>query len=168
MIVVSDTTPIVALLKAGRLELLHDLFGQVVIPDAVYAELSAKPKFQDEAEAIDTCGFIARKSASDTTMIDSLRQIAGMHLGESEAIVLYGELHADLLLVDDAKARKTAANLKLNMTGTVGIVKAGYLNGMLTREDVVSCITNFKNNEIFISEAHYEKLLNEIDEIEAR
>ncbi len=40
MIVVSDTTPIISLMKAGRLELLHKLFGTVYIPEAVYQELT--------------------------------------------------------------------------------------------------------------------------------
>ena len=39
MIVVSDTTPIISLMKAGQLELLQKLFEVVCIPDAVYREL---------------------------------------------------------------------------------------------------------------------------------
>lgn len=39
MIVISDTTPVISLLKIGRLDLLERLFGGVFIPDAVYAEL---------------------------------------------------------------------------------------------------------------------------------
>lgn len=39
MIVISDTTPVISLLKIGRLDLLERLFGEVFIPDAVYAEL---------------------------------------------------------------------------------------------------------------------------------
>jgi predicted nucleic acid-binding protein len=35
MIVISDTTPIISLMKTGRLELLQKLFGVVYIPEAV-------------------------------------------------------------------------------------------------------------------------------------
>ena len=39
MIVVSDTSPITALLAVGKADLLKQLFGEVVIPNAVGAEL---------------------------------------------------------------------------------------------------------------------------------
>lgn len=39
MIVVSDTSPITALLSVGRGEVLAKLFSEVVIPEAVLGEL---------------------------------------------------------------------------------------------------------------------------------
>lgn len=39
MIVVSDTSPLTALLQTGRAELLQRLFGRIVIPPAVQHEL---------------------------------------------------------------------------------------------------------------------------------
>ena len=43
MIVVSDTTPLISLLKTGRLDTLEKLFGEVRIPDAVFEELRRSP-----------------------------------------------------------------------------------------------------------------------------
>ena len=45
MIVVSDTTPLISLIKIGRLELVEQLFGEVQIPNAVYIELISNPQF---------------------------------------------------------------------------------------------------------------------------
>lgn len=45
MIVVSDTTPIISLIKAGELGLLQNLFSVVYIPAAVYRELTKKEVF---------------------------------------------------------------------------------------------------------------------------
>ena len=45
MIVVSDTTPIISLLKINQLEILEKLFGNVQIPCAVYDELTSNSKF---------------------------------------------------------------------------------------------------------------------------
>lgn len=39
MIVVSDATPIISFLKINRLDILETLFGEVLLPDAVYEEL---------------------------------------------------------------------------------------------------------------------------------
>ena len=50
MIVVSDTTPFISLLKIGRLDLLQKLFGEVHVPRAVFAELTQNPRFTEEAE----------------------------------------------------------------------------------------------------------------------
>lgn len=45
MIIVSDTTPIISLTKIKRLELLKELFGNVIIPNAVYRELTSSKSF---------------------------------------------------------------------------------------------------------------------------
>ena len=52
MIVISDTAPIISLLKAGHLELLEKLYGNVLVPNAVYYELTENPAYPDEAEII--------------------------------------------------------------------------------------------------------------------
>ena len=40
MIIISDTTPIISLIKINRIDLLEQLFREVFIPEAVYNELS--------------------------------------------------------------------------------------------------------------------------------
>ena len=50
MIVVSDTTPIISFLKINRLDILEKLFGEVLLPEAVYDELTSNQVFLDEAE----------------------------------------------------------------------------------------------------------------------
>lgn len=52
MIVISDTTPIISLLKAGQLELLQKLYNKVLMPQAVYRELTENPVYVNEAEII--------------------------------------------------------------------------------------------------------------------
>ena len=46
MIVASDTTPLISLLKISRLDLLEKLFGEVLIPSAVFNELTTDERFQ--------------------------------------------------------------------------------------------------------------------------
>ena len=48
MIIISDTTPILSLLKAGRLELLERLYHTVVVPEAVYNELTSNDNYEEE------------------------------------------------------------------------------------------------------------------------
>ncbi len=37
--IISNTTPIISLLKIGKLKLLKELYGKIIIPDAVYQEI---------------------------------------------------------------------------------------------------------------------------------
>lgn len=52
MIIISDTTPIISLLKAKKLELLQSLYQQVFIPEAVYRELLSHHDFPEEKDKI--------------------------------------------------------------------------------------------------------------------
>ena len=65
MIVISDTTPIISLLKIQQLELLNMLFGGVLIPGAVYDELVSDPRFQDEADIVMSSPYIKRVTVAD-------------------------------------------------------------------------------------------------------
>lgn len=98
MIVVSDTTPLISLLKTGRLDTLEKLFGEVRIPDAVFEELTSNPRYSDEAAAIRSYPYIDIISVNDTDAVDQVSREDGLDLGESEAIVLTREISAGLLL----------------------------------------------------------------------
>ena len=58
MIVVSDTTPLISLLKINHLDLLERLFGEVLIPQAVFDELTSDERFSSEANQIEDSEFI--------------------------------------------------------------------------------------------------------------
>lgn len=62
MIVVSDTTPLISLLKINRIDLLEKLFGEVLIPQAVFDELTVDERFKLEAEQIRRKQFIKVKA----------------------------------------------------------------------------------------------------------
>ena len=52
MIVISDTTPLISLLKINRIDVLEKLFGDVLIPQAVFEELTIDERFRLEADQI--------------------------------------------------------------------------------------------------------------------
>ena len=92
MIVVSDTTPLISLMKIGQLNLVNQLFGEVQIPNAVYEELVSNTRFPDESRQIRECPFINRVDVTDVQSVKLLRRSAGLDAGESEAIVLSDSL----------------------------------------------------------------------------
>lgn len=99
MIVISDTTPILSLLKAGRLDLLQKLYESVIIPEAVYNELTINPLFKDERDKIDGCPFLKVEKAENLKSVRILMDVTGLDAGESEALIISTEQQNALILL---------------------------------------------------------------------
>ena len=162
MIVVSDTTPLISLMKIGRLELAEQLFGEVQIPDAVYTELNANPQFLEEAQQIQSSSFIKRVVIDDSKSVDLLRRATGLDRGESEAIILSDTSHADLLLMDEVKGRQVAKQMGLHLMGTVGMLRVAYEEKLLSYDDIIECIGILRVNGRHISDRLFKQLLASI------
>ncbi len=148
MIVISDTTPVISLLKADRLELLRELYGTVLMPEAVYKELTENPVYIKEAEIIKKTHFLSVARVENTTSVNILRAIIGLDAGESEALILYGEQRADLLLMDERKGRSVAKQLNIMFMGTVGILMLAFDKNLLQAEEVNLCLDSMITNGI--------------------
>ncbi len=162
MIVVSDTTPLISLLKINRIDLLERLFGQVLIPDAVFNELTSNEKFQLEARQIKQTKFVLVKGVSNKDAVSLLRRATGLDQGESEAIVLTDETKADLLLMDEAKGRSVSAQMGLKIMGTIGILMAAYEEKALTSDEVRNCVDGLQRAGRHIGPNHYQALLDRL------
>ena len=162
MIVVSDTTPLISLLKINRIDLLEKLFGKVLIPDAVFSELTVDERFQLEADQIRQKEFIVVKSVTNSEAASLLRRATGLDKGESEAIVLTDEWKAELLLMDEAKGRNVSAQMGLRIMGTIGILMAAYEEQELTADEVKECVDGLQRAGRHIGQRHYQALLDRL------
>ncbi len=162
MIVISDTTPIISLLKINQLRLLNYLFGEVKIPDAVYEELITNSKYQKEAEQILSAEYIGKVVVEDKKSVALLRRATGLDAGESEAIILTDVIKADLLLMDELKGRQVAKQMGLNIMGTVGILMAAFDEKLLSAEEIELYIDVLRSNGRHISDILYEQLMEKI------
>lgn len=161
MIVVSDTTPLISLLKIRRLDLLKSLFGAVRIPQGVFDELTANPDFLEEAEEIRECEFIEIQDVNPQE-VSLFRRTTGLDLGESEALVLTDRLNADLLLVDEIRARHVAKTIGLNIMGTIGIFRAAYKDGYISADEVREAVEILRSSGRHIGERLFKKLLESL------
>ena len=162
MIVVSDTTPLISLLKINRLDLLKKLFGDVLIPQAVFDELTDDERFRLEADQIREKKFIVVKPVNNPESTNILKRATGLDQGESEAIVLTDELKADLLLMDEAKGRNVSAQMGLRIIGTIGILMAAYEEDELSSDEVRECIAGLQHAGRHIGQRHYQMLLSRL------
>lgn len=112
MIVVSDTSPLTALLTVGEERLLPQLFDEVVIPERVRNEL-----LSNHAGLPD---WLRVARVQDTAQVGKYSQL--VDAGEAEAIELALELHADRLLIDERKGRKLAVQEGVAVIGLLGVV----------------------------------------------
>ena len=159
MIVVSDTTPLITLMKVGKLSILHSLFGEVQIPEAVFSEATGNETFKDEADIIRKSEYIRVVEVRDHRQVEFLQRVTGLDLGESEAIIYADENKADLLLMDEAAGRKVAQNMNLPITGSVGILLRAYKSGIITVDDADDAFDRIKRANRHISEPLINKAL---------
>lgn len=120
MKVVVNTSPLILLAKIHRLQLLARLYQKVMIPAAVWEELSAKPG-SDSAGIQAFCeaqGIIPRRPAQRWLRSVPLE----LGKGEREVIGLALEKRADLAILDDEEARRLARAEGLSVTGTIGVL----------------------------------------------
>ena len=131
MIVVSNASPLIALSKIKKFHLLKELFSEVKIPEAVYREVVVHGKGQTGAKEVRTASerFIHVISVRDTLAVEVL--LSELHYGEAESIILAKEIEADLLLLDDDRAKVKAKSLGLSAHGTLGLLLMAHERGLI-------------------------------------
>jgi len=137
MVVVSNTSTVSNLAIIGRLALLQDQFGSVLVPSAVRRELN---QFQHPAaENLLNAAFSDGWLRVTPLQRPVPGQIAvGLHSGEAEALALALEHRADLTLLDDGDARRCATEEGLRISGVLGILLRAKRNGQIPslREEI--------------------------------
>lgn len=158
--VVVNTTPFIALCHVNRLEILKELYGQVIIPDAVYREISVKSdsvckKMVDEAH-----DWIHIESIQD--QLAKTMYKTQLHDGEVEVMILSKELAADVVIIDDANAKKHAKYLGLPVPVTLEVLIKAKQNGFI--KELKPILLQLKEKGIYISQNLVELCLKQAGE----
>jgi predicted nucleic acid-binding protein len=129
LIVVSDTSPILNLARIDRLDLLRLLYPQVLIPKAVYDELTDAKRDLPSAADLASLSWLQVVAAVDQSRVQELME--NLDAGEAEAIVLAIDLRAGLLLIDERRGRRKATAAGLRVMGLIGIVAQAKQAGLI-------------------------------------
>ncbi len=157
MIVISDTSVISNLLQIQQINLLPQLYGKIIIPTAVYEELSFIPKQKIFIDAQDWISIVA---ASENKMPDLLDYL---DKGEAEAITIYKEIKADLLLIDELRGRTIARNMGIPVIGILGmIIRAKEFDLIKSVKDLVDALISTANFRIHPK--LYKQILTQVNE----
>ncbi|MBE9250149.1 DUF3368 domain-containing protein [Dolichospermum sp. LEGE 00240] len=161
MIIVSNTSPISSLAKIDQLSLLEDIYVKVIIPQAVYNELTDIRAGEKVNNALKNANWIEIRSVINKQSVRKLE--LNLDQGEAEAIILAVELNANQLLIDERLGRREAVKLGLSLTGILGMLliakKRGFINNVkLVMDDLISQ-TTFR-----VGDKLYDRILKEANE----
>ena len=126
--IVCDSSPLIALAYLGKLQILDRMFREWRVPPAVLAECSVKDKVF--SKLFNSILPHHLKHPHDLKLVDILSLQIGR--GESESIVLAGELGIHIVLIDDKKGRRFAVLHNLEPVGTIGILLSAKKRGLIT------------------------------------
>ena len=132
MIVVSDSSPLIALARIQKLRLLSDLFGRVLIPAEVHQEVAIRGHGLPGAAEVQRADWIEQVK-SDVEPEPALeRACEGLGAGERGTIFVAKALPADIALIDELKARRVAREAGISVLGCLGILEAAARKGMVS------------------------------------
>ena len=145
MIVVSNASPLLALAQADSLPILKTLFGHILVPEAV------------RLEVVDRCPVRDQRSRIEVAMTDFIvvawharRRSFSRNLGRGEqgVIELALERGAQLLLMDDRKARNEARELGLQCAFTTDVLRLAEQRGIIA--SATEIISSLRGARIFL------------------
>jgi predicted nucleic acid-binding protein len=128
VIVVSDTSPICYLVLIDAIDLLPQLYSQVIIPQAVCLELGAlgAPSVLQEWINNPPPWLIVR-----AVEIVNDESLSSLDFGERHAIFLAEKIKAELIILDEREARKVAASKNLKVIGLLGVLYQAAIKDLI-------------------------------------
>jgi predicted nucleic acid-binding protein len=151
-VVVADTSPLNYLALIGEIGVLQRLYGKVVVPAEVLAELGGEHAPNQVTRWVQSRPpwlevRAARESLDDPALLR-------LDPGERAAIILAHHEPEVLLLIDDAAGRVEADRRNIPNTGTLGVLRAAAMRRFLDLAPALAQLakTNFRVSQSLIDE----------------
>lgn len=158
-LIIVNTSPLVYLHRIRQIELLPTLYGAIVVPSAVQAELRIGIKAGFPAPDVEQLSWVRTKAVQSQTLIPV---IVDLGPGEAEVIALGLECPGSLLIIDDRLARKVASLNHLTFTGTLGILLKAKQVGHL--KSIAPLIEALRASGLWLSDDLVEAVLAQAGE----
>jgi predicted nucleic acid-binding protein len=159
--VVGDASPLILYAAVGRLELLHQLFGEVVVPPAVWSEVTSGGVGRPGAQEVAGASWIREQSPLRSPAAHGLP--GDLDAGEAEAIALALEATDPVVvLIDDRDGRRTATERGLTVVGSAGILVLAKRRGLLAA--VRPVLDQLRAAGLYLGEPVYGSVLQEAGE----
>src|SRR5574341_773209 len=164
MRIVVDSSPIIFLSKIGKIDLLTELFDEILIPSNVFYETvtQGREKMLDDAFVIEN--FINQSSKVKIKDAD-IRWLEDLPVGKGEkAVISLARIEGiDNVLIDESKARTLAKVFKLKPRGTLWVLSLANSKGMITRQEFKESVLRVVEKGYRIKEEILAKFLIDIE-----
>lgn len=162
MKVIVNATPLIALSSINQLNLLHQLFEEVIIPEIVYHEAVVKGINKIGANELVNANWVSIQSVPPTNPINPL--LLGLDQGELDVIQLGLLINPDWVIIDEKLGRRLAKIMGLSVKGTLGILLAGFYADYFSKQEILSFIQNLVDNGIRLSPRLITSIIAELDQ----
>ena len=132
MIVVSDSSPLITLARISRLDLLRSLYERILIPSEVHHEVTVAGGDLPGGREVRLADWIQVVRERSPVAKSLERACEGLGGGERGSILLAKALPADLVLLDEWKARGVAQSAGLAVVGCLGVLEFGARKGLVS------------------------------------
>ena len=153
MLVVADSSALVALATCGALNVLTRLYDEIRVPQAVYDEVVVPEK----AQSVVLSSFLAGR-VTDVDMTKWIVAPGGLGQGEIEAMALYKQLSAAALLIDDRRARAVAEYNQIVCIGALGVLLLAKHKGAI--QQVAPYVERLRSSSLHYGEALLARVLS--------
>jgi predicted nucleic acid-binding protein len=159
-VIIADSSPLISLAIIQQLELLPQLYQRIVIPPAVWEEVTVQGLGLPGAEAVSQLKWIEIETPSPI-VLQPLSIL--VDYGEAEAIALAQSTPNSIVLLDAAQARRIAERLGIPRIGTLGILRRAKKAGLIN--EMKGYIEQLRNNGMYIRPSIIEAVLRDVGEI---
>lgn len=159
LLIVSNATPIIAFSRINRLDLFHEITGDIMIPQEVFKELYEHERA--DVPVLKRSRWIKVKKVRAQADVKLL--LPSLDKGEAEVIILSKELGAGLVVIDELTARKVAIMMGLPVIGSVGLLLYAKKTGLI--KEVKPHLDEMVRQGIRYKHSFYRAVLKSIDEL---
>ena len=165
--VVSNATPLIYLAKAGRIDLLKKVFGQVFIPEDVKIEVVDRGKQLGEKDA-----YVVEKAIGEGWLkvlsVDIVEVPIKLDKGEEATLSLAKKLGLKVVLVDEAAARSAARLMDLTPRGTVFVFLKALEKNEIDLDEFLEALDELIDQGFRLKEEVYMEAVKEARKIAAK
>lgn len=168
--VIADASVIIALAKTGKLNLLREVYGDVLIGPVVKNEVVdrgkavAAPEVAYVEKAMEEKWVrVARPGAKEKRLTQKLLNTTGLDEGEAESLALAG-LQKGMLLVDDKEGRTMADAMGIEYVGTAGVLLEAFIKGIISYDGLEQAVRDL-TRVIWLSPDVVAEILRKANEV---
>jgi predicted nucleic acid-binding protein len=160
MTIVSNSSPLILYAKIGRLELLHELFSEILIPPAVHEEIVIRGRGRAGASDVATAQWITPSALPDRALAQL--PVRGLGQGEAEVIALAITSGRSRVLLDDRDGHRLARERGLRVVRSGGALILAKQQRMIPL--VRPVLDELRDAGLYLSDGAYREVLASVGE----